>query len=201
MAIEFIWGINVNWDSVGAISETVGAIAVVVSLVYLALQIKKNTNLAKSEYHTASVAGAARFYHWKSANLENATIFTVGMKDFLALSIQERVILDGILMDLVLTFRDIQEAHERGLMELDTYNAWESFLGTTLGMPGGKMWWEQARAHFLVRVQAAIDSGIEKTLPFNELMSIIYEEGIGKLTHPDSRNLSPHLKQPPSPNL
>jgi hypothetical protein len=165
-----------NWDAIGAISETVGAIAVVVSLVYLAVQIKKNTNLAKSEYHTTSVAGAARFYHWKSANLENAKIFTIGMKDFRALSIQERVILDGVLMDLVLMFRDMQEAHERGLMELDTYNAWVSFLGTTLGMPGGKMWWEQARAHFLKRVQAAVDSGIEKTSPFNELMSIIYEE-------------------------
>ncbi len=36
---------------------------------------------------------------------------------------------------------NIQEAHERGLMELDTYNAWLNFLSTTLGMPGGKMWW------------------------------------------------------------
>ena len=97
VAIKFIWGINVNWDAVGAISETVGAIVVVVSLVYLAVQIKKNTNLAKSEYHTTSVAGAARFFHWKSANLENAQIFTTGMKDFRALSIKERVILDGVL--------------------------------------------------------------------------------------------------------
>jgi hypothetical protein len=176
VAIKFIWGINVNWDAVGAISETVGAIVVVVSLVYLAVQIKKNTNLAKSEYHTTSVAGASRFFHWKSANLENAQIFTTGMKDFRALSIKERVILDGVLMDLLLMFRDIQEAHERGLMELDTYNAWLNFLSTTLGMPGGKMWWEQARVLFLKRLQAAIDSGIEKTLPQNELMSIIYEE-------------------------
>ena len=98
------------------------------------------------------------------------------MKDFRALNLQERVILDGVLLDLVLMFRDIQEAHERGFMELDTYNAWVGFVGATLGMPGGKMWWEQARVLFLKRVQAAIDTGIEKSAPLQELMSIVYEE-------------------------
>jgi hypothetical protein len=165
-----------DWNAIGAISETVGAIAVVVSLIYVALQINKNTNLAKSEYHTTAVSGSARFHHWKSANEENARIYTTGMKDFRALNLQERVILDGVLLDLVLMFRDIQEAHERGFMELDTYNAWVGFLGATLGMPGGKMWWEQARVLFLKRVQAAIDTGIETSAPLQELMSIVYEE-------------------------
>ncbi len=107
----------------------------------------KEANNESFKVHSSAVVPSliilliTRFFHWKSANLENAQIFTTGMEDFRALSIKERVILDGVLMDLLLMFRDIQEAHERGLMELDTYNAWLNFLSTTLGMPGGKMWW------------------------------------------------------------
>ena len=166
----------INWDALAAISEAFGVIAVIVSLIYLAVQIKKSTNLAKSEYHTTSISASARFHHWKSANLENARIYATGMNDFRALSIPERVMLDGVLLDLVLMFRDMQDAHEREFMELDTYNAWVRFVGATLGMPGGKMWWEQTRVFFLPRLQAAIDSGIEKTPPHKELASIVYEE-------------------------
>ena len=165
-----------SWDAIGAISETIGAIAVVISLIYVAVQINKNTNLAKSEYHTTSVSGSARFHHWKSANEVNARIYATGMNDFRSLNLHERVILDGVLLDLVLMFRDIQEAHERGFMELDTYDAWVRFVGANLGMPGGKMWWEQARGLFLERVQSAIDTGIENTPPLQEFMSIVYEE-------------------------
>ncbi len=32
-----------NWEAIGAVGETVGALAVLVTLVYLAMQIRQNT--------------------------------------------------------------------------------------------------------------------------------------------------------------
>jgi len=37
-----------NWDAVGAIGEIIGAIAVVVSLIYLSIQVRQNTNASKA---------------------------------------------------------------------------------------------------------------------------------------------------------
>ena len=37
-----------NWDAIGAIGEIIGALAVVVSLIYLAGQIRHNNQLARS---------------------------------------------------------------------------------------------------------------------------------------------------------
>jgi hypothetical protein len=37
-----------NWDAIGAIGEIAGAIAVVLSLMYLATQIRQNTKVAQS---------------------------------------------------------------------------------------------------------------------------------------------------------
>ena len=37
-----------NWEAIGAIGEIIGAIAVFLSLIYLALQIRSNTNVEKA---------------------------------------------------------------------------------------------------------------------------------------------------------
>jgi len=42
-----------NWDALGAISETIGAIAVIVTLAYLAVQIRQNTRATQTASHHA----------------------------------------------------------------------------------------------------------------------------------------------------
>ena len=49
------WKIAMNWEAIGALGETVGALAVLVTLVYLAMQIRQNTKTvqaAKTEVFT-----------------------------------------------------------------------------------------------------------------------------------------------------
>jgi len=41
------WSIQVNWEAIGAVGEILGAIAVFVTLIYLASQIKQSNNLAR----------------------------------------------------------------------------------------------------------------------------------------------------------
>ena len=41
------WSEKVNWEAIGAIGEILGAIAVLVTLIYLASQIKQSNNLAR----------------------------------------------------------------------------------------------------------------------------------------------------------
>jgi hypothetical protein len=164
-----------NWDIVNAVSEILGVLVVVITLVYLARQIQESTNLAKTEYHTNSVTTMARFRDWKAASIDNARIFRIGMNDFRALTPDERIILDGVLLDLVLCLKDILEAHERGFMDQETYEAWVSFVGANIAMPGGQMWWQQARPMFISKVQTVIDSAITQCTPFQELMPIVFE--------------------------
>ncbi len=38
-----------NWEAIGAVGEVVGALAVVLTLAYLAVQIRQNTNLSKAD--------------------------------------------------------------------------------------------------------------------------------------------------------
>ena len=45
-----------NWEAVGAIGETVGALAVIISLLYLAVQIRQNTSQMKQSSELARLA-------------------------------------------------------------------------------------------------------------------------------------------------
>ena len=38
-----------NWDALSAIAESIGVVGVIVSLIYLAIQLKESTNVARSQ--------------------------------------------------------------------------------------------------------------------------------------------------------
>ncbi len=56
-----------NWDAVGAIAESAGALGVIVSLIYLALQVRQNTKQVRlSRFQETSSTlqdGFAPIYH------------------------------------------------------------------------------------------------------------------------------------------
>ena len=49
-----------NWDAIGAVGEIIGAIAVVVSLMYLAIQIRTSSKLAKAQMFQSAAAEQSR---------------------------------------------------------------------------------------------------------------------------------------------
>ncbi len=51
-----------NWDAIGVVSEVVGAIAVVVSIIYLAVQISSNTKTMRAN------AGFEATHSWANSN-------------------------------------------------------------------------------------------------------------------------------------
>jgi hypothetical protein len=53
-----------GWDAIGAIGEIIGALAVVLSIAYLAVQVNTNTRAIRSE------AGFAATHSWAEANEE-----------------------------------------------------------------------------------------------------------------------------------
>jgi len=48
-----------NWEAIGAVSETIGAIAVVVTLIYLAVQIRQNSENLAAQVRATNFAGMA----------------------------------------------------------------------------------------------------------------------------------------------
>ena len=64
-----------NWDAIGAIGELVGATAVFVSIIYLALQIRQNSTAVRSSGSHNAAYSAIQILESIGTNRETREIF------------------------------------------------------------------------------------------------------------------------------
>jgi hypothetical protein len=62
-----------NWDAIGAIGELVGALAVLLTLIYLARQIKHGANTNEAETFSNSLGA---YHNWRRLVIDHADLLT-----------------------------------------------------------------------------------------------------------------------------
>jgi hypothetical protein len=73
------------------LGQIIGALAVVISLIYVALQIRQNTNAIRSATAQTVHEHFANWYHLIAADAELAQIAANGLRDYASLSEKEKV--------------------------------------------------------------------------------------------------------------
>lgn len=139
-----------NWDAIGAIAELAGAIGVILSLAYLAMQIRQNTG--QMERTTRAARGAAyqdALVNYQSyltpvaENGELAEIFRKGLQDFDELSEVERFRFMWILGGFVTNMDNIFYQHQDGLISDERWKVTLNSLRWFIRTPGFKQWWPE----------------------------------------------------------
>lgn len=70
-----------NWDAIGAIGEIAGAIGVIVTLIYLAIQLRQNTKASQITAVQNSMENSARFSELISTDTELGRTFWRGLSN------------------------------------------------------------------------------------------------------------------------
>jgi len=130
-----------NWEAISAISETVGAVAIVATLVYLAIQIRQNT---------ASVKGSA-YQEWVAANLElnmAATeptlshLLVLGNFDSASLSNESFVAFAMWKLGVMQMAQATDYLFRTGSLDRDLWETEINRAAGILAMPGVRQWWD-----------------------------------------------------------
>jgi len=125
-----------SWDAVGAIGEVVGAIAVVITLLYLAVQTRQNTR-AVQHATTRGVMEDANAWRFRIVeDPEIAELFRSGLRDPDSLSPNDRYRFRMFLDALVFHWQHAVMAGE----SIPAAN-----ITRTLGRPGGQWYWSRAK--------------------------------------------------------
>ena len=90
-----------NWNIISTLAETVGAIAVVTSLVYLAVQVRQNTRATKSGASSYIDEALARILSAIRGDAEFADIWLRGCQDLESLDEIERVRFTSHLLEML----------------------------------------------------------------------------------------------------
>ncbi len=130
----------INWDAIGAIGEVVGAGAVVITLVYLALQVRENSRQLRLT-STLSInslmnEGFDPIYN----NEENMRIWTTGLEDPDALQASDLEIFWLFFTRLMNPYETIVTHHRLGAIDDEQFDRYTDFFADLINTPGGQSW-------------------------------------------------------------
>ena len=161
-------------QDLGAVGEFVGAIAVLVTLIYLAYQTRQNGKMAETEYHRDSVSLAGPVMEWIAKDESLAKVLREGLIDLRALNDGERMRFGALMTSFVLSFKASMESYDRGVMDRPTYEAWELHVAVHLNMPGGRTWWEHGQLSFIPLVRERLAAAAKKAPRMDEFQPDIW---------------------------
>ncbi len=127
----------------GNYGEFVGAIGVVATLAYLAVQIRQNTRATRAASHHAVTDSLNQGNIAMAQNAELAQIWASGTVDRGALTESERQRLDMLLLAYFHVFDSLYYAANIGTGERNLLRAEEPGFVYLLRLPGVREWWSE----------------------------------------------------------
>jgi len=136
-----------NWEAIGAIGEIVGAAGVIITLVYLSVQIRQNTS-ATNRANVRNVLESNNSALKSLLDESVADLFIRGLKSLDTLSEIERYRFDNAFYQWVGSCEQAFIDNREGRFSADSLVVYENALTGYLLTPGGSQWWEERQIWF-----------------------------------------------------
>ena len=158
-----------NWEAIGAISEAIGAFGVIVSIVYLAFQIRQNTRQLEQSERTsvaASVSVSATNYRENRrsiyADAEFSDVCLRGMADPESLSDLERYRFRLLMSNMMDAQLDMYvQTVVTGFSPETWATQGQRVIRRVMTTPGGRWFWSKFREDYSTAFRREVDRTLE----------------------------------------
>jgi hypothetical protein len=148
-------------DALGNVGDFVGGLAVVVTLIYLAIQVRSNTVALRTASRQEIVAGIrTHIQFFVDPRIWRA--YVEGLSEFPDMPFDERGRFSTVLFDHSLSFQSVFAVHESGQLEDETYQSYLTWFSCQLATPGGSAWWQEHRMQFPPRMMDAVEERLSR---------------------------------------
>lgn len=147
-------------DDLGSLGEFVGAVAVVISLVYLALQVRQNTRAVRSSVHQAMLDCVFRVSESVSDNPDLARIAHKADRDYDSLTPEELARFEAYADRTFGGWENVFYNAHHGMVGSDIWKSWQRALEVDLLEPGLRRFWRKRRDQYLPDLAAFVDEFI-----------------------------------------
>ncbi len=134
-------------EDFGAIGEVVGGVAVIATLIYLALQVKQSTISTHRSMYAQAATAISDYWLALAREPELYKTFTCMLRDPESLSRDE---LDRgyLVMDAYLSLMESYYLHNLEYGEELSQERWGRMMQRMLSLPGGQKYWSRRRSSF-----------------------------------------------------
>jgi hypothetical protein len=152
-----------NWDAIGAIAETLGAVGVIASLVYLATQIRHSRDQMSQNTRALRVGTYQQFReeirasHSNIIPLSEARVMRLGLADPDQLNEDEAFQFTFWMHSVMPAYENAYYLHRSGMLDDDRWEMQRRILVQTLASPGVLQFWRTNQPSFSPEFTALVE--------------------------------------------
>jgi hypothetical protein len=169
-----------NWDAIGAIGEILGALSVLITLIYLATQVSEAKRATKAQTENAVQTAWGEKTAVMGESKEKASLVLRGFNSYDDLEAEEHLMFHTVLDSFVLEYQRQRNMFEEGVWHWKNRAEIESVLIMALSSPGGKQWWAEAKFWYMYR------DSLDQLVSENRDLPVLNELSMFSIKTPDS---------------
>lgn len=159
-------------QNLGNLGEFVGAIGVVISLIYLGRQLVQNTQSVRAASFNSMVQNSIRLSEHAFRDSEFSTFLVRAQRAPESLGPDEKLRWDSYMTAVWRHFGNLQYAHRVGTLDSQMWAAYQATLKDHLRTPSWAAWFQEHRELFSSALAQQVDEAVAE---------IAAEESSGKL--------------------
>src|SRR5207247_7065025 len=146
-----------NWEAISAVSQLVGSIAVVFSVLYLGIQVHRSTRVARLATQDAAATALRDVTKPFMENADLERVWRVGLEDLNALSAQDQARFFHAAYQFLKASETIHFHYVYGLMDRQLWEGWRGLLRHYVAAPRIAHYWKLRPEVFSERFRIFVD--------------------------------------------
>jgi hypothetical protein len=160
-------------EQVAALAQIAGSVGVVLSLVFVGLQVRQNTAVLYRNEHNSTMAQWTVIRMGIAQNRDLAEFMTAGLSGEKALDAADQLRMEQFLSEQLWAAFHIWDREQRGVFAKGTFE-WSGgrYVAPLLATPGGCAWWRNTKhAGFFPPYVAVVDAIIARHIAMHGVES------------------------------
>ena len=149
-------------NELGSLGEFISGLAVVVTLIYLALQIRHNTRAVRSSMHQDMVGSTARIAQSVSDSPDVGRIVLKADEDYDNLTKEEFIRFEAYAERVFGNFESVFYSYRNSMIEQDLWESWEASYLADISRNAMRRFWHEDRPMHLRDYMDFIDQFYRK---------------------------------------
>ena len=152
---------DINWDAIGAISEALGALGVIFTLVYLIRQINQNTAATRSSAAASYSQASMSIANLLSRDVETNSLFYGYLDNLAQLSIDEKRRAQAIVSVYLHAMEEAFDLYREGTLTEEKWKSRYRQIGWVTNRPGFTEYWDEFGAVYADSFAKIVDETME----------------------------------------
>jgi hypothetical protein len=154
-----------NWQALSTISEVIAAVAVVLSLLYLARQVREASKLNASASHVQQTEATSAVFDHLHQDPSLLHVYHQGNSDPSQLDMAEKTRYVMLLANIFARYNNYYLQKQNGTIAEETWTRAVDYISSLSKQPGLHMAWPHIKNHYFSGLQTIVDAILEENQP------------------------------------